>query len=264
MSTGPSLEESLSRRRRKRWLLEGIGVVAATCTLFGFVTGWTTLRSMVESLWPGLNKEVHRAVRTIDLSEYLDSPSAREFLVPMGSDRGDFSYSADGTVFFRGASFRPSVQFRPDSVPEVLVSIPPSGEVAAVVGLDADGHRSFYLVHLRERRSVWCKAPAKDLYWSPDERYLVTLNAYEGQYFASVDTKTDAVRIGEFLSGPATLWHIEGKAKWSRDGKTLFAKAVEEVDPYSADDPEKAVRETPLDTFLIRVDVKSLDVVVSR
>jgi len=239
-----------------------LAVLASILSVFSFITGWSNLRSFLSTIWPHRGGPTKHVARAVDLSPFIESLPAREFRVPRGGVVGDFDFANSGDVSYKGASFHPRVHFTPGSTPEILVSVPPFGAVAAVVGLDADGQRSFFLVHLDERRGIFCNAPARDLYWSPNRRHLLSLNVYEGQYFSSIDTATDAFKTSDFLGHNGTLWYVEGRAKWSTDGRVLFAKAVESPNEYEAKDPQKTVDQTPLDTFLISVDVESLTVTV--
>ena len=239
-----------------------IAALSAIIGVFSFITGWGNLRSFLSATWPHGGRLPKHVAQAVDLSPFVESLPAREFRVPRGGFVGDFAFANSGDVSYKGASFRPRVHFTPDATPEVLISVPPFGAVAAVVGLDSDGQRSFFLLHLDELRSIFCNAPARDLYWSPDERHLLTLNVYEGQYFSTVDTATDAFKSSDFLARNDRLWYVEGRAKWSTDGRVLFAKAVETQNAYEAKDFQKAVAQTPLDTFLISVDVESLAVTV--
>lgn len=245
--------------KRASRVLAAVGTLSAILTVFSFVTGWSNLKSFLRAMSPSADSRSEKQLaRSVDLSSFVEGLSAREFTVALGGAAGDFEFSASGDVFYRGTAFRPRVHFTPDSTPEILVSIPDSGTVAAVVGLDSDGQRSFFLLHLDEGRGIFCNAPARDLYWSPDGRHLVALNVYEGQYFSSVDLETDAFKSSEFLGRKDTLWYVEGRAKWSPDGRALYAKVVEIPNVYEAEDPQRALDQTPLDTFLIGVDVESL------
>lgn len=262
----PQTPHSANGPFTKRIFAQALAIIAALSAILGvfsFFTGWTNLRSLLSAIWShdhsGPTKHV---ARSVDLSPYIEGLSAREFQVPLGGVIGGFAFTTSGDVSYQGASFRPRVHFTPDATPEILVSIPPSGAVAAIVGLDSDGQRSFFLVHLDEKRSTFYNAPARDLYWSPDQYHLLTLNVYEGQYVSSIDLETDSFKSSDFLGRNGTLWYIEGRARWSTDGRLLFAKAVEASNPYEAEDAQRAVNQTPQDTFLISIDVESLAVTV--
>jgi hypothetical protein len=151
------------------------------------------------------------------------------------------------------------VYFTPGDTPEVLISLPDELSFAGIIGLDSDGQRSFFVASLTDRHSIFCKAPARQLYWSPDQRWVVSLNVYEGQYFSSVDLDTGAVKTSRPLGLRDTLWYVEGNLRWSPDGRYFLAKIVETKDPY--EDPRK-VNDTPVNAFPARVNVQTMSITI--
>ena len=216
-------------------MLGAIGAVSAILGILVFITGWSTWGQFRRALRSGA-APAKRVARSVDLSSppLVASLPAHKFKLALGGSGEGFEFASSGDVSYRGAPFRPRVNFTPGMTPEILVSLPDSMGVAAAIGLDSDGQRSFFILHLTEGRSVFCKAPARNLYWSPDRRHVISLNVYEGQYFSSVDLKTDSFKSSDFLDRDDTLWYIEGQPKWSPDGQSLFAKAVVTPNPYEA------------------------------
>lgn len=134
--------------------------------------------------------------------------------------------------------------------------------MAAIVGLDRDGQRSYYVAHLDSMTSSYCKCPASKLFWSPDNQHLVSLDSYEGSWFSVFDFATGSIRTGPFLGNVGTLWYLEGAPKWTPDGRILLAKAVEvlsAVDARSQVDSDRAQVAGPLNTFLISFDTQTLE-----
>jgi hypothetical protein len=162
-------------------------------------------------------------------------------------------------VLFHDSPFKPRVYFTPGDTPEILISLPNALSLAGIIGLDSDGQRSFFVASLTDRHSIFCKAPARELYWSPDRRWVVSLNVYEGQYFSSVDLDTGVVRTSRPLGLRDTLWYVEGKLRWSPDGRYFLAKIVETMDPY---ENPKRVDNTPVNSFPVRVSVQNMAITI--
>lgn len=234
-------------------------LVAAMIAIWGFLTGRFTLPATLDLF----RHPTSRHPAEVDLSSpaWLDSLPARETEIPRGGAADGFSYDASGGVRFRGQGFAPSVQFTPADNPAILVSQPSTLPLAAaIVGLDRDGQRTFYVVHLDSMTSAFCKCPSSKRFWSPDRRHLVSLDAYEGQWFTVFDITTGSFRTSAFLGHLHSLWYLEGTPKWSPDGRLLFAKAVETMTPFDSDSSVDAETHGPIDTFRLTLDTQTLEI----
>jgi hypothetical protein len=241
-------------RSTSRTVVAIVGFVSALIAIFTFATGWVSLRDVIAALRSSPAAGSPASVLDLASPDLVPSLTARTFEVGLGKALNGFSYSTNGDVRYDGRDFRPRVHFTPADTPAILVSQPQNVRFVTILGLDRDGQRSLFVVHVDQFYSIFAKQPARDVYWSPDRKHVVTLNVYEAQWFASIDLASGAVVDGPTLGTKDTLWYVEGDLRWTRSGSAFLAKVVETENEYEGGDINKG----PLNTFPIKVDVASL------
>lgn len=172
-------------------------------------------------------------------SAYSQGSKATEFKVSRGKTVSGFSFSRNGALTYNKKRFSPSVTVRID-VTEFAISMLTQKKWAGAIAVDGDGqNQSFFLDTAKmtatpmQERGEW--NAAQKIYWSPSQRYMVALCAYEGNSFVRIDTKTKSVRH-TFLSKPdeseATMWRIDNEPRWSGNKDILVFNVAEYCNPY--------------------------------
>lgn len=74
---------------------------------------------------------------------------------------------------------------------------------------------------------------AQKIFWSPSGRYMLTLCAYEGYRFISIDLQTKDIVEGGFLGREGKLWGITDEPHWITGTDVLSFTVAETCNPYN-------------------------------
>jgi hypothetical protein len=157
-----------------------------------------------------------------------------EFEVSIGKTANGFIYSNNGELLFKGKPFRPAIKANINYVKKFKLSILKSKNIAAAIAMDVDGKNSLFVLDLNKGLSLPLQkygCPAADIFWSPSQKYMLALCAYEGERFISLDIQNNKIINGEFLGSSHKIWRIQDHPKWIQQ-KDILEFTVNEICNY--------------------------------
>ena len=159
------------------------------------------------------------------------------FDVPLGRTESNFIYANNGSLRYRGKNFSPTVTVNTSDVSRFKVSLLKSKNLAAAISVDGDGQNKLFLLNLSsftstplQRQGMW--NAAQEVFWSPSQKYMVALCAYEGERFIRIDLNTKQILEGDFLKKGNKVLSIKDNPRWIPNTDTLTFFVNETCNPY--------------------------------
>lgn len=178
-------------------------------------------------------------VPSLICAQKLRNPQKNRMLtfdVALGRTVNGFTYSNDGTLSYRGCSFRPVVKADSRYVPNLKILYWPSRNLAGVIVSDGLSPNTSFVLDLNDSSSVFMENnAATQMFLSPSQRYVVILGEYEGAGFTSVDLNTKRVVSGGSIGPENRIWSIKSGPQWVGNSDVLQIIVNEYCNSY--DDP---------------------------
>ncbi len=173
---------------------------------------------------------------------YAQGTDADEFTVGLGKTVNGFNFSRKGALTYNGKRFTPALTVNVKNITEFKISMLEQKKWAGAIAVDGDGQNTLFFLDLAkmtstpmQKRGSW--NAAQKIYWSPSQKYMVALCAYEGESFVRIDTKTKSVRdVGVSYTEPGnnyeTMLRITDEPRWSGNKDILVFNVNKYCNPY--------------------------------
>jgi hypothetical protein len=93
---------------------------------------------------------------------------------------------------------------------------------------------------------------AQRVFWSPSQKYVVVLCAYEGERFISIDLTTKRLLDGNLMGHDGKMWHVSDEPRWIPDTDVLVFGVNEHCNPYQ----DRACTDQRMNVVLGRLEVR--------
>ncbi len=184
----------------------------------------------------------------------LPSPEVNEKTLRLGENWGEWKYSKDGKKYAilvpKNKKLESLIRFPQYDTPQVKIYAQNKSDWIAAVGQDIDGKESTYYINEKTGKVVFARDDAKDIFWSPSGRYIVTLGGGEVDFFSIFDTQTGRYERGESIQTSSGLFYVKNAPMWDSH-EEYFSITLEKVSKDRMD---------ILDTFTARVNLPSLSI----
>jgi len=208
---------------------------------------------------------------TVDIKVVESYPTSKDgakitdivnFEIPINKIFYEFTYTQGGILIYQGRKFNPSVIANINDVRKFKVSILRPKGLAAAIAVDNDGKHKLFFIDLNKGTSILVPGcAALDVFWSPSQKYLVTLCSYEGQWFVSIDLYTQKIRKGVFLGPSNKIWLIKDKPHWIGTSDVLSFVVDEFCNYY---ENPNCGRNMILATYVVHLDAVSFKIQSQR
>jgi hypothetical protein len=239
-------------------------------SLVAIVGAYYLAKGVVDDLSPLINEGADQAtglsasqpVSQSVLSESPDElkrklangPQVESRKLAIGESWGIWTYEKMDSKYaiLRPASgnYESLIRFPLDDTPEVKIFKALEPAWIVVVGQDIDGKESSYYINTNNGNVIFANDDAKDIFWSPSGRYIVSLGGGEVDFYGILDTATQMYSRSIGIQRKGSIFFVKSAPLWNDDEK-YFVSTIEEV---SED------RMRIMDTMLARVEVPSLQV----
>ena len=196
-----------------------------------------------------------------------------EFTVNRGETSNGFRLALNGALTYEGKTFTPRITVN-KSIANFTISFL-NKKWAGGIANDQYGQHLSYFLDTTKMTATPMQKPgswnaAVKILWSPSQRYMVALCAYEGDSFVRIDTKTKNVRdVGISYTEPAsnyeTMLRIIDEPRWSRNSDVLLFNVAKYCNPYegSCGEGNRNVNRV-LARFGVTLDVATLRISYAR
>lgn len=190
------------------------------------------------------------------------SPQPSIALVKLDGRWNGWSYAKDstgyGVITHTRFKFKKRISFPQYDTPAVKIYSMPTSEWVVIVGQDIDGKETSYHINTKTGDAIFARDDAKNVYWSPSGRYVLSVGGGEVDFLGLVDVTTglysrsDSLQYSHNNSNRALF--VNGAPLWAR-GEEFFIVTVHEI---QTDDGGREKSGTLGDAGVLRVEVPSL------
>lgn len=211
------------------WKKHKILAYAAGCV--AILSGYYLFATIYHEFFaqPGVGVE-HQA-RAVNVDAEIQGAPVETEVIAIGQKWRGWTYNKTDANY---ASFIPPnkqydrlIRFPAANTPQIKIFSQKASNWIAVIGLDLDGKESIHYINQSTGKVLYSRNDAKDVFWSPSGRYIVTLCGGEVDYFALLDTKTGQYFTGNAIEDKRGSYYVRSDLSWPKN-EAFFVATIEQ------------------------------------